>query len=321
MRIIIVFIICSSLVVFGWWLKHEGPGRWPNAHSLSIETIAPTNTTTNETTVTNASVNTNSTPSVLLSSPANVTTSVTGTDVTVSWDAVVGAHGYAITRNDTFIGVVYGTQFIDFVLLPSTTYVYTVTTVNSLNVAASDPISVSATTPTQVATTPTPTPTKPTTPTKNTNTKTSTPNKNTAKPTANTPTNSNPSSPTTHTPSTPTNTSTPPANTNTAPPPTPTPTPTPTPPACGQGGSCTTADVAAHSTRSNCWVYLSPLNKVYNVTAYVSKPSQHPGGDVIVPYCGKNMYSAFIGSAGGHSHSSKALNTTLQAYYIGPFAP
>ena len=101
------------------------------------------------------------------------------------------------------------------------------------------------------------------------------------------------------------------------------PAPTPPPPtsSCGSGGTCTAADIASHNTRANCWVYLSPLNKAYNITAYVTNGNKHPGGDVIVPFCGKNMYNYFIGTAGGHKHSSSALNSVLQAYYIGAFQP
>ncbi len=65
-------------------------------------------------------------------------------------------------------------------------------------------------------------------------------------------------------------------------------------------------------------MYLSPINKAYDITSYVSDPKQHPGGDVIVPLCGTNMYDFFIGNAGGHAHSNSAV-TMLQAYYIGPF--
>lgn len=105
--------------------------------------------------------------------------------------------------------------------------------------------------------------------------------------------------------------------------PAPTPVPPPPPPAtgCGSGGTCTATDIASHNTRSNCWVYLSPINKAYNITSYVTNGQTHPGGDVIVPYCGTNMYNYFIGNAGGHRHSNTALNSVLQAYYIGPFQP
>jgi peptidoglycan hydrolase-like protein with peptidoglycan-binding domain len=97
--------------------------------------------------------------------------------------------------------------------------------------------------------------------------------------------------------------------------------PPPPPPAgCGSGGACTAAEIAIHNTRGNCWVYLSPINKTYNITNYVANGNTHPGGDVIVPYCGSNIYSYFIvGTGGGKKHSTSALNTVLQAYYIGAF--
>ena len=107
----------------------------------------------------------------------------------------------------------------------------------------------------------------------------------------------------------------------------PTPTQTPAPnqtPApssgsgCGSGGSCTASQIAAHNTRSDCWVYLSQINKAYNITAYVQDPGQHPGGDVIVSHCGTDIYNYFLGNAGGHKHSNNALNNILQSYYIGP---
>lgn len=107
----------------------------------------------------------------------------------------------------------------------------------------------------------------------------------------------------------------------TPPPPPPPPPPQPPPPAqpaCGSGGPCTAAQVSSRNSRGDCWVYLSPINKVYNITGYVANPGAHPGGDVIVPHCGTNIYDYFLGSAGGHKHSSYALNTVLQAYYIGP---
>lgn len=105
-------------------------------------------------------------------------------------------------------------------------------------------------------------------------------------------------------------------------PPTPTPTPTPPPSSCGSGGACSTSQIAPHDTRANCWVYLrSPYNKTYDITSYVANGNDHPGGDVIVPYCGTDIYDVFIGKAGGHRHSNSAINSILQAYYIGPFQP
>ncbi|MEI7688862.1 MAG: cytochrome b5 domain-containing protein [Candidatus Nomurabacteria bacterium] len=118
--------------------------------------------------------------------------------------------------------------------------------------------------------------------------------------------------------------------------PTPTPNPAPTPapapapkaPSCGSGGSCTASDVSSHNTRANCWVYLSgpftskfTANKAYNITNYVANGSMHPGGDVIAALCGKNLYDYMVSGtgSGGVKHSSNAINSILQSYYIGSF--
>ena len=90
--------------------------------------------------------------------------------------------------------------------------------------------------------------------------------------------------------------------------------------ACGSGGACTASQVAQHSIRSDCWVYLSVLNKVYNITEYVSNPDLHPGSDVIAPFCGQDVYAVFKTNAGGHNHSGSA-RADLDTYYIGPFQP
>ncbi|MEK7576619.1 MAG: cytochrome b5-like heme/steroid binding domain-containing protein, partial [Patescibacteria group bacterium] len=106
-------------------------------------------------------------------------------------------------------------------------------------------------------------------------------------------------------------------------PPLTTPPATTPPPAssCESGGSCTASEVASHNSAGNCWVYLRSINKVYNITAYVANPGQHPGGNVIISYCGMDIYDYFIDRAGGHRHSNTALNSILQSYYIGPFQP
>lgn len=112
--------------------------------------------------------------------------------------------------------------------------------------------------------------------------------------------------------------------------PTPTPTPTPAPkaPSCGSGGSCSASDIAPHNTRSNCWVYLSgpftskfSANKAYNITNYVANGGNHPGGDVIAALCGRNLYDYVVSGtgSGGVKHSSNAINSILQSYYIGLF--
>lgn len=122
---------------------------------------------------------------------------------------------------------------------------------------------------------------------------------------------------------TPGKTPTPTATPTSTPTPSKTPTATPTPTqasTCGKGGSCTAAEIAPHNTKGDCWVYLSPINKVYNITAFVANSRNHPGGNVITPHCGTNIYAYFVQNAGGHRHSNDALNNVLQAYYIGPFS-
>lgn len=135
-------------------------------------------------------------------------------------------------------------------------------------------------------------------------------------------------------PSPPVATTTPPVATTAKPVPTPVVTPKPTPApvvtpkptpapvalACGKGGTCKASDIAPHNTRADCWVYMSPVNKAYNITKYVADGEMHPGGDVIVPFCGKNMHAYFVGTEGGHAHTNTALNKTLQAYFIGTFS-
>jgi hypothetical protein len=96
-------------------------------------------------------------------------------------------------------------------------------------------------------------------------------------------------------------------------------TPVAVKPKCGSGGTCMATDISPHNTKTDCWVYLSPINKVYDVTEYVSNPKKHPGGDVIIPYCGTNIYDVFIKKDGGHAHSNNALENILQGYYIGEF--
>ncbi len=59
-------------------------------------------------------------------------------------------------------------------------------------------------------------------------------------------------------------------------------------------------------------------NRAYNITSYVANGSTHPGGDVIASHCGGNLYDYVVGSTGGHAHTSSAINTILQSYYIGP---
>lgn len=104
--------------------------------------------------------------------------------------------------------------------------------------------------------------------------------------------------------------------------PTPTPSPTPTPPptpACGSaGGTCTSAQVLAHSSAGNCWMIYS--NKYYIVTSYVS---QHPGGSSVFNSntCGRDITGYMNGSqstAGKNQKHSGSAYTILNSYYVGP---
>lgn len=76
---------------------------------------------------------------------------------------------------------------------------------------------------------------------------------------------------------------------------------------CTQGGTCTQAEVALHHTRADCYVSMSNLAKVYDITAYVKQnSSMHPGGD-IADYCGEDIYITFVGADGSHRHSGRAM--------------
>lgn len=283
-------IVAASVLL---WLSYQ-----------ALESPVVGNTPVVENSTTNTSPMVIVPPSVIpptLPTPIGLMVSAVGTtSAKLTWEAV-SLEGeatiiYQVWRNGEKLATLNRTQFLDVFLVPGQELSYAVVAA-SVGGAVSAPSSIARitlpTTSGPVVVTPSPTPApKPTT--------------NTNKPA---------STPTTNTGTT--------KNTNTAPTPTPTPTPTPAPVlACGSGGSCTAADVAKHATRANCWVYLSPLNKVYNITSYVSNGNKHPGGDVIAQYCGQNIYTYFMTSAnGGKKHSSSALNSVLQAYYVAAFQP
>jgi cytochrome b involved in lipid metabolism len=75
-----------------------------------------------------------------------------------------------------------------------------------------------------------------------------------------------------------------------------------------QSTTYTLADVAKHATAKDCWMVLN-TTKVYNVTAFIP---MHPGGQAMVPYCGKDGTQAFNGVP--HSGNAVALEAT---YFIG----
>ncbi len=95
-------------------------------------------------------------------------------------------------------------------------------------------------------------------------------------------------------------------------------TSSPAAPACGSpGGVCSTAQVASHSSASNCWVIYN--GGYYIVTSYVNA---HPGGTAVFnsSTCGKDITAYLNGSASTagakHRHSNSAY-TTLNSYYVG----
>jgi hypothetical protein len=73
----------------------------------------------------------------------------------------------------------------------------------------------------------------------------------------------------------------------------------------------TAAEVALHATATDCWMILN-TNKVYNFTPFVS---MHPGGNVMVAYCGKIGDPGFASVP--HSQHAVALEAT---YLIGSLA-
>jgi cytochrome b involved in lipid metabolism len=93
---------------------------------------------------------------------------------------------------------------------------------------------------------------------------------------------------------------------------TPTPTPTKTSTPKPTATSYTKAQVAKHSTASDCW---SIVNKnVYNLTTYVSS---HPGGAAVIQaICGKDGTAAFTGQ---HSGQSTPISV-LASFKLGALA-
>ncbi|MBV9911877.1 MAG: Ig-like domain-containing protein [Sinobacteraceae bacterium] len=75
-----------------------------------------------------------------------------------------------------------------------------------------------------------------------------------------------------------------------------------------QTSTYTLADVAKHATAADCWMVLNST-KVYNVSAFIPA---HPGGNAMVPYCGKDGTQAFNNV--GHSSNAVAMEAT---YLIG----
>lgn len=101
-----------------------------------------------------------------------------------------------------------------------------------------------------------------------------------------------------------------------APPSNPTPPP-PSAPACGAGGPCTTSQVAAHNSQSDCWVIYN--SKVYNVTGFVSR---HGGGRAVFNSntCGKDIGIYLSGTrepvSGERFNHSSGDVSDINPYYI-----
>ncbi len=74
----------------------------------------------------------------------------------------------------------------------------------------------------------------------------------------------------------------------------------------------TLAQIAAHSTKADCWTTVN--GNVYNVTSWIS---QHPGGqEAILSLCGKDGSAAFNGQHSGDRRPA----TELASFKIGTLA-
>jgi len=79
----------------------------------------------------------------------------------------------------------------------------------------------------------------------------------------------------------------------------------------------TTEQVAAHSTKSDCWTVIE--GSVYDITSYVPR---HPGGDEILLACGTDSTTLFmqrettsgqsVGSGTPHSGSAQSRLSSLK---------
>jgi cytochrome b involved in lipid metabolism len=85
-----------------------------------------------------------------------------------------------------------------------------------------------------------------------------------------------------------------------------------TPQAVNTYKTLTISEVAQHNSQSDCYIIIA--GKVYDVTNYIDS---HPGGPVIVEYCGRDATEAYNTKNGrGRPHSDLA-NQLLKDYYIG----
>lgn len=73
-----------------------------------------------------------------------------------------------------------------------------------------------------------------------------------------------------------------------------------------EAATYTPADVAAHSTATDCWVIIN--NNVYNLTSFI--PSHSGGSNVILGVCGKDGTAIF--NSGPHSSTTiNAISSLL----------
>jgi cytochrome b involved in lipid metabolism len=80
-------------------------------------------------------------------------------------------------------------------------------------------------------------------------------------------------------------------------------------PTLPQTKTLSASDLSTHNSETDC--YVSVLNKVYNVTAYVD---QHPGGKDILKGCGKILDD--VRHPGG-SFTGPQIQGILKDYYLG----
>jgi cytochrome b involved in lipid metabolism len=72
------------------------------------------------------------------------------------------------------------------------------------------------------------------------------------------------------------------------------------------------SDVAKHSNENDCWIVID--GKVYDVTSYIES---HPGGRVLVNFCGQDGSLAFATKGKKNKPHSPAAYEILKTLYIG----